>query len=111
MGPAGFPAGNTLNINTTFENQDYSIGADGTLFTLPGGNVKLAIGYEHQDLKFINANNFATTINKRHINSGYTELYVPLVGAGNAMPGVEKLVTFQGENGALATITAMSAVR
>ena len=89
--PAGFPAGNTLDINTTFENQDYSVGADGSLFTLPGGNVKLAIGYEHQDLKFINANNFATTIDTRHINSGYGELYIPLVGSGNSMPGVEKL--------------------
>ena len=88
---AGFPLGNSLGIHTTFDNQDYAANVDGSLFSLPGGNVRLAVGGEHQDLKFVNANNFATTTDKRHINSVYGELFVPIVGAGNAMPGIQSL--------------------
>lgn len=89
--PAPFPFGSTLNVDTTFDVNLYSLNADGTLFSLPGGDVRLAIGAEHQELMFINGNNFATTINKRKINSAFGEVYVPVIGQDNAMPGVQEL--------------------
>ena len=76
---------------------------DGTLFELPGGNVRVALGYEHQRIEFrfraMNSLNLTTTPqisrdvpNKiRTIDSAYAELFVPLFGAANARPGLERL--------------------
>ena len=76
---------------------------DGTLVSLPGGDVKIAAGYEHQDLYFrfraMNSLNATTTpqISRdvpgttRQINSLFAELYVPLFGLDNARPGLELL--------------------
>lgn len=82
---------NTLHITTTYENQIYAANFDGSLFVLPGGNVRLAVGAEHLRAKFINANDFATTVNRRHVTSGFAELYVPIFGADNAIPGFRSL--------------------
>lgn len=74
--------------------------AGGTLFTLPGGDVKLAFGYEHQVSKM----NFKYDVSRkrgayvlrgtprsRTINSFYGEIQVPLVSDLNAMPGIQSL--------------------
>ncbi|MBO9604131.1 MAG: TonB-dependent receptor [Novosphingobium sp.] len=83
--------GQALNILTVFKSQDYSASLDGSLFALPGGDVRLAFGGEHQRLSFSNGNNFATTFNVRKVNSAFAELYVPVFGANNATAGFEKL--------------------
>ncbi|MBL8552158.1 MAG: TonB-dependent receptor [Hyphomonadaceae bacterium] len=76
----------------------YEARIDGPLFSLPGGQVKLAAGYERQDLDIhlgsargnpttpIVFRNFSRTV-----DSFYAELYVPIVGDGNAVPGIRRL--------------------
>ncbi|MFL9841702.1 TonB-dependent receptor [Sphingomonas sp. ST-64] len=72
---------------------------DGSLFTMPGGNVRIAFGGEHRveytytDL-FIgqsSAANHVTDDGSRNVDAVFAELFIPLVGAGNASPGLERL--------------------
>lgn len=73
--------------------------ADGTLLTLPGGNMKLALGTEYHfenvsPLLVSGPSTSATTIRdyaSRNIKSAYGELFVPIVGKDNALPGVQAL--------------------
>jgi len=73
--------------------------ADGHLFSLPGGDVRLAVGAEYHYEKiaariafgakatsFTNASSGA-----RNVGSVFGELFVPIVGAGNAMGGIQAL--------------------
>ncbi|WEK46448.1 MAG: TonB-dependent receptor [Candidatus Andeanibacterium colombiense] len=84
-------AGNTFDIDTTYKSQDYALNLDGSLFALPGGDVRLAVGGEYLKAKFINANSFGATVNRRSIKSGYGELFVPIFGAANAVSGIHRL--------------------
>ncbi|OWQ94307.1 TonB-dependent receptor [Sphingopyxis witflariensis] len=77
--------------------------ADGPLVGLPGGDVRLAIGAEYRRERYWNATandiSFATPRitpltglpGPRHVRSAYAELLVPIVGAANAMPGIQRL--------------------
>lgn len=76
--------------------------ADGPLFNLPGGEVRLAVGGEVRDERFKQ-----TTISDirgaapsssgnvypegRRITAGYAELLVPIVGDGLGLPGLRSL--------------------
>jgi iron complex outermembrane recepter protein len=84
--------------------KDVTLNADGPLFTLPGGSVRLAVGAEYiHDYTFNNLSNFTVvatvssapitlpTSKAREVKSVFSELYVPLVGADNAKAGVQKL--------------------
>lgn len=71
---------------------------NGTLFTLPGGGVKLAAGYERQELEVslgIQRGARSTPLTfrdfARKVDSGYAEVLVPLFGKGNALPGLRRL--------------------
>ncbi|AHE54403.1 TonB-dependent receptor domain-containing protein [Sphingomonas sanxanigenens] len=71
---------------------------NGTLFDLPGGGVKLAAGYERQELEVslgIRRGAPTTPLTfrdfSRKVESGYAELFVPLFGADNAMPLLQRL--------------------
>ncbi|MCF8707564.1 MULTISPECIES: TonB-dependent receptor [Sphingomonadaceae] len=73
------------------ENRVVEAGAEGPLFDLPGGRVRLAFGggWRRNELTTTRA-----TVVRRGDQSayyGYAELNLPLVGEQNAMPGVEKL--------------------
>jgi iron complex outermembrane receptor protein len=80
--------------------EEYSAKADGTLFDLPGGKVKLALGvlrrheraagtnYSYTDGVF-QGGNVATA--SRDVTSEYTELFVPIVGDSNAVAGMRSL--------------------
>jgi iron complex outermembrane receptor protein len=80
--------------------EEYSVKADGTLFDLPGGKVKLALGvlrrheeaggsnYNYTDGVFEGGNVASAS---RNVTSEYTELFVPIVGDSNALPGVRAL--------------------
>lgn len=72
---------------------------DGTLFDLPGGGLKLAVGaeyrkeYTYTDLLTGQA---ATPLSvhdagSRNVKALFGEVFIPIVGAGNAMPGIEQL--------------------
>jgi iron complex outermembrane receptor protein len=76
----------------------YAARLTGSLFELPGGEVKLATGYERQDFNVAlgSARGAPTTPLVfrnfgRTVDSLYGELYVPLFGPGNARPGFERL--------------------
>lgn len=82
--------------------QDFAIKADGPLFDMPGGAVRGAVGAEYHDNSF-RQSLFATNVlasgaettksvhNTRDVHAVFGELYVPLVGPDNAMPGIQKL--------------------
>jgi iron complex outermembrane receptor protein len=74
--------------------------ADGPIFTLPGGEVRLAVGAQFQRVKkddyaIMGPSNTVTraadTRRKRDISAVFAELVVPLIGDGNALPLVQEL--------------------
>ena len=72
---------------------------DGSLFALPGGNVRVAVGGEYRkeytftDLATGNsaAQVHVADAGSRNVEALFGELFVPIVGAPNAMPGIEQL--------------------
>lgn len=75
--------------------------ADGPLFALPGGDVRLAAGaeYHYNNLRqfLLDGPRGATagatrTYSSRDVKSVFGELVVPIFGAGNGMPGLRSLV-------------------
>lgn len=84
--------------------RDATLKFDGSLFSLPGGDVKAAVGGEYIDYtiteQVVRSNNDGpSTVSSqafdldwgRNVHSGFAELYLPLVGDGNAVPFVQKL--------------------
>ena len=76
----------------------YEARLNGSLFDLPGGSVKLATGYERQEFSVAlgSARGGPTTpltwrYFGRNVDSMYAELFVPVFGSGNAVPGFERL--------------------
>jgi iron complex outermembrane receptor protein len=76
----------------------YEARINGPLFTLPGGQVKLAAGYEGQEIDtFLGSARGAAGTPivfrnfKRRVDSAYAELLIPLFGPGNATAGFERL--------------------
>lgn len=76
----------------------YEARLNGTVITLPGGDVKLAAGYEGQKIttKLGSARGIVGTPLvfrrfQREVNSGYAELLVPIFGSQNAIPGFQRL--------------------
>lgn len=75
--------------------------ADGTLFQLPGGEVKLALGaafrretFERQDSSFTSGitPSIGTRASfDRQVASAFAEMRIPLFGADNRRPGFERL--------------------
>ena len=77
----------------------YEARLSGTLFELPGGAVKLAAGYEGQEMEVdlgIARGNPTTPLTyrnfSRRVDSAYGELLIPLFGPGNATAGLQRLV-------------------
>lgn len=72
---------------------------DGTLFTLPGGNVRLAVGAEYYKIKLrtgqIRGRRGEQTGTDqqlgRNVKSAYLEVLVPIFGPENAIPGFQRL--------------------
>jgi iron complex outermembrane recepter protein len=82
--------------NTQFKG--YELRVNGALFTLPGGDLSLAAGFERQDIDVAlgSARGAPTTALvfrhfDRQVNSGYAEFLLPIVGAGNARSGIQRL--------------------
>jgi len=69
--------------------------ADGSLFRLPGGDVKLAVGLNYRAETFGKSLHFATLDSQtqfdRKVLSAFGELYVPLIGEGNRRTGFNQL--------------------
>lgn len=77
----------------------YNAQADGTLFAIPGGNVRLAVGGEHRvEYTFTDLQTGTAaapvavgSAGERNVDAVFGELFVPIVGASNASPGLEQL--------------------
>jgi len=83
----------TNNVgHTTFTQQTISLNVDGSLFTLPAGNVRLALGYERrydhindvpsaaaQAGTLYNFSSGGITVGSDIVNEGYGEIDVPLM--------------------------------
>ena len=76
----------------------YEARLNGTILTLPGGDVKLAAGYEGQKIttklgsaRGVTGTSVVFREFHREVNSGYGEVLVPIFGAGNAIPGFQRL--------------------
>ncbi|WP_164549788.1 TonB-dependent receptor plug domain-containing protein [Altericroceibacterium xinjiangense] len=76
----------------------YEAGASGPLFTLPGGEVRMATGYERQEFEVDlgaarGAPDTPTTFRSfdRTVDSVYAELLLPIFGPGNATAGFQEL--------------------
>lgn len=81
---------------------DYALKADGPLFSIPGGDIRAAVGVQqlnstfHQSLVATNvlasgAPTLKIVDNKRTVRSYYGEVFVPVVSEANAAPGVHRL--------------------
>lgn len=78
-----------------FDIESARIKADGTLFTMPGGNVRAAIGADYRSETFegqtVDSRGIGTAPPvdlDQTVRSAFGELYVPIVGEGNALPGI-----------------------
>ncbi|WP_420138901.1 TonB-dependent receptor domain-containing protein [Sphingomonas sp.] len=91
--------GNQIFLAPTLNTfKGYEARINGTLFELPGGPVKIAAGYEGQEMDValgVARGNPTVPLTYRHfsrrVDSGYAELLVPIFGAANAIPGFHKL--------------------
>ena len=73
--------------------------ADGGLFDISGGSVRLAVGSEYRRNSLSTSTTRGTVdapladigYNDRDVISGYAEVFVPIVGTPNARPGIQRL--------------------
>jgi iron complex outermembrane receptor protein len=86
----------------TSEARDLGVKADGPLFELPGGDVRIAAGAERHDNEFsqeLYATNVYATgeaqyrkiVNRRHNTALFAEMFVPIVSSSNSVTGIEDL--------------------
>ena len=111
--PFGFAAGNDSAISTFLGNQFFNYYQkedlvngkfDGPLYSLPGGDIKLAVGGEvhHDTLSVLSQSDslppstavYHTAADfelKRTVSSAFAEAIIPIVGESNQLPGVYRL--------------------
>ena len=75
--------------------------ADGALFRLPGGDVKLGFGVEYREevrdgqvVSFFNTRDVSTTPQlrlEREVLAAFGELFIPIIGPNNEIPGFENV--------------------
>lgn len=85
-------------IDAKFDIQSARLKVDGTLFTLSGGNVRMALGGEYRGESYesqsVNQQSGMTTFNidvDQDVSAAFAEFYVPVVGEGNKFAGVNAL--------------------
>ena len=93
--------GNYSSTAEAFWINEKSIKADGPLFDLPGGTVKMAVGADYSSYHFLiqqqvqNQTNptiaFLSDPEQRQVWAGFAQLNVPIIGDNNALPGIRKL--------------------
>jgi outer membrane receptor protein involved in Fe transport len=93
--------GNYSSTSEAFWINEKGIKADGPLFSLPGGDVKMAIGANFTSYHFLiqqqvqNQTNptlaFLSDPESRQVWATFAQLNIPIIGDANALPGVRKL--------------------
>jgi iron complex outermembrane receptor protein len=77
---------------TNADLKTWQAGFNGPLFSLPGGEVKAAVGYEGQDFTMtVNTGTPTERTFNRKVNSEYVELHLPIVGSANSHKGIQQL--------------------
>lgn len=64
---------------------------DGSLFRVPGGDVKIALGGHYRSEDFSSSGGPFERAAEREVLAAYGEMLVPIVGRDNAVPGVDRL--------------------
>lgn len=78
----------------------FEVSADGTLMSIAGGDVKLALGFTYRPEKFdfqkdktkARIYKSPTQVWEREVSALFFEGYIPLIGSDNSMPGIESLL-------------------
>lgn len=65
--------------------------ADGNLFSLPGGEVKAAIGGQYRDLELSQFGSIVIGPYRRDVAAAFGEVYVPIIGESNERPGFHRI--------------------
>lgn len=96
-----FIGGGYSRQNFTNEVRSFNLEADGKVLPLPGGDLRLAVGahtrlerFEQRTVNLLSTVSPVVTIpadEKRTVTAAFAELRAPLVGPGNARPGVRSL--------------------
>lgn len=75
------------------ESRVYEVGAEGPLFSLGGGDARLALGAGYRHNAFLQTNTIGMTTVDGEVSSrfAYTELDLPLIGPSQNIPGVQRL--------------------
>lgn len=90
---------NIFNPNLQNTLSGFEARADGPLFRLPAGQVRLAAGVEYDVYKVdgytargpVSAPLYTNTNNSRNVKSVYVELFVPVIGSGNRNSGGQRV--------------------
>lgn len=76
----------------------YTANLDGPIFNIGGNQARLAVGFERQEIDSSLGSARGAPTNQvvfrdfsRNVNSGYAELFLPVVGGANASQGLERL--------------------
>ena len=89
----------SLTRRLRYENRNAALRADGPLFSLPAGEVKMAIGaeYRRDQLRYVQISERSSDVpvtsgirglpDHRTVRSLYGEIVAPIMDAGNAFPG------------------------
>ncbi|SDA25243.1 Outer membrane receptor for ferrienterochelin and colicins [Sphingomonas sp. NFR15] len=70
------------------------LGGDGSLFTLPGGDARIAIGAGYRTIGFERFALNGATVNAKHVQDSYYaygELDVPIIGPAQGLPMVDRI--------------------
>jgi iron complex outermembrane receptor protein len=91
-------------LNPAITQSEVNLKADGPVAELPGGEIRLATGVDYQRLKRTNTTGGTTAgattddlitvqypATHRSVESAFAELYIPIVGESNRVPGIENL--------------------
>lgn len=81
------------NQHRTQDQRGGEVRANGPLFQLPAGKAKLAMGVSYKEEKYrrtIDRFDLEQNVSRSN-NSLFAELYVPIVGDANAVPGIRRL--------------------
>ncbi len=85
----------SLPTSDTNDTTQYSISANGNLFSLPWGDIAGVLGYDYRKDSRTFSGYLATTLletaPEREVNALYSEVMIPIVGDGNSIPAVHSL--------------------
>lgn len=97
----GYIGGGYQTIQNQGVVRSFNVKADGSLLTLPAGQVKLAIGAQHREESFTRGGvNYTTSVApialasvdvERKVDAAFAELRIPLFDSLNRRPGLERL--------------------